>query len=194
MLRQVIALVLGFSLIFGTASFNFAGTAIGTIVAGGAMEVGGTQVSAKQIPSMSLAAGDEIATGKEAASMAFADGSWIIMEPESRIKAELRDGKINVTLLKGGFNFKSGPKQSLIVRAGGKGAVVAPGVLGDIFLAGDIARLRVVQDSALVSKLPDTGMSTGVKMFIVAGIAGAGAATATYFATREEPKRSPSQP
>jgi len=89
---------------------------VGKITSSGSLTLNGKAVPATAVSSLPVVAGDEIATSGSSAMIYFTDRSRAKLEPNSRVKLEVRSSSVAVRVLSGSvdLNRAKGSQVSLI--------------------------------------------------------------------------------
>jgi len=91
---------------------------VGRVTSSGPLTLNGKAVPATAVSSLPVVAGDEIVTSGSSAMIYFADGSRATLEPNSRVKLEVRSSSVALRVLSGSVDLKraEGSRVSLIQR------------------------------------------------------------------------------
>ena len=91
---------------------------VGKVTSSGPLTLNGKAVPATAGSSLPLVTGDEIVTSSSSAMIYFADGSRATLEPNSRVKLEVRSSSVALRVLSGSVDLKraEGSRVSLIQR------------------------------------------------------------------------------
>ena len=83
-----------------------AGGPVGRVTSSGPLTLNGKAVPATAVSSLPVVAGDEIATSSSTAMIYFADRSRATIEPNSRVKLEVRSSSVALRVLSGSVDLK----------------------------------------------------------------------------------------
>jgi hypothetical protein len=88
---------------------------IASVSSSSTFELRGHAVNVDGVPSWPLAAGDDIATGTESATIQLRDGSRVVLQHGSRLRVDSKDNNIELHLLSGSLRMGSvvSPKVSV---------------------------------------------------------------------------------
>jgi hypothetical protein len=109
---------------------------IATVTSSSSFQLRGHAVNVDGVPSWPLAAGDDIAAGREPATIQLRDGSRVILQQGSHLRIDARETTVEFHLLSGSLRM---------------GSVVSPKVM--VFVQGNFVR-------PVAGSLVSAGMST----------------------------------
>src|SRR5579884_765438 len=107
-----------------------AATPAGSVTSSGPVELSGISVDARVLPSLPVVLGDEIATSKEPAVLVLLDRSRLILDANSRVKLDAKDGRTIVQVLEGAVNYSLTSSSTTEVVTSGSSALPKSGTRG----------------------------------------------------------------